>query len=505
MLLNEIFNYKVGTVLLKNGAKRQFAYIDKETSEDTYKYKDYYPKYGAVYYSPLKLWGWWLDDNNPQSTIEKKVKPCIEFLTSIEQNGTEPARDTIAIVNQLIEDLKNDDGTVIGGSGLVSQVMERLEDFKQELVRTTSSEEFKKMMEPVIKFRNANGHSLSFSNVILVYVQDPKATMVKSVSNWAKANREVMPNAPKLIIRVPIMNPYSKQEKMNKKKEFLNKLGVSSEAELTVGQKEKLKVLLSGSYAKGFSNGYVVDIRHTKQMEGKEDLIGNSGDNIQWYDDSGEETPETIRLIEKLINIIKKEGIAVTYVDDIGGARGVSKSGAIDVLANQPRNMGMLSTLIHEFAHEMLHQKYLSNKGSEISEFFIGTKQGRAVVEQQAELCAWIVLKALGYDDPTAINYVGIWGLNENNAVEVFDTVASAANNIIDKLGKPEKAMQTESKNYRLNETLTGLDVAKMVGAEKMYLQGKKTSMQRQQEDPIGTAVNEAVNRSLRKLSTKRR
>ena len=214
-------------------------------------------------------------------------------------------------------------------------------------------------------------------------------------------------------------------------------------------------MLLRGKEVKCYGNAFVYDVRHTKQMDGKEDLIGNSGSDIQWYDDSGEETPETIRLIEKLINIIKKEGIKVEYVDDIGGARGVSKSGSIDILANQPRNIGMLSTLIHEFSHEMLHQTYLSKKGSEISQYFIGTKQGRAIVEQQAELCAWIVLKSLGYDDPTAINYVGMWGLNENNAVEVFDTVASAANNIVDKLNKPEKEMQTESKKYRLNEKIT--------------------------------------------------
>lgn len=499
MLLNEIFNYKVGTVLLQNGKKRQFAYIDKDTSEDTYKYKDVYPKYGAVYYGALKAWGWWLDDNDPQSTIENEVKPCIEYLTSIEQNDTNPARDAVAIIDQLIEDLKNDDGTIIGGAGFTNQVMERLESFKQELIKTTSSEEFKQMMEPIIKFRNARGHSLSFTNAILVYIQDPKATMVKSASNWAQANREVLPNAPKLMIRRPNMVPYTAAEKKKKKQEYLNKIGVSSEAELTIGQKEKLKVLLSGKEVKGYGNAFVYDVRYTRQMDGKEDLIGNNGSDIQWYDDSGEETPETIRLIEKLINIIKKEGIKVEYVDDIGGARGVSKSGSIDILANQPRNIGMLSTLIHEFSHEMLHQSYLSKKGSEISQYFIGTKQGRAIVEQQAELCAWIVLKSLGYDDPTAINYVGMWGLNENNAVEVFDTVAAAANNIVDKLNKPEKEMQTESKKYRLNETITGLDIAKMVGAEKLYIRGKK-NVKTTDVPNMDTIVSEAVDRSLRNL-----
>jgi hypothetical protein len=59
--------------------------------------------------------------------------------------------------------------------------------------------------------------------------------------------------------------------------------------------------------------------------------------------------------------------------------------------------------------------------------------------------------------------------------------------------------MQTESKKYRLNEKITGLDIAKMVGAEKLYIRGKKNAKTTDVSN-MDTIVSEAVNRSLRNL-----
>ena len=148
-------------------------------------------------------------------------------------------------------------------------------------------------------------------------------------------------------------------------------------------------------------------------------------------------------------------------------------SGKIGLLKNQKINIGQLNTLIHEFAHEILHQKYLKNANDEFSAYFVGTDEGRGKVEQQAELCAWIVLKMFGYDMKTNINYVGIWGLDENNAADVFDSVAKVAEIIYDGINS---RLNVIKENIKLKESITGRDVAQMIGMVDLYDKSKKQS-----------------------------
>jgi hypothetical protein len=155
----------------------------------------------------------------------------------------------------------------------------------------------------------------------------------------------------------------------------------------------------------------------------------------------------------------------------------------------------MVNTLCHEFAHELLHQDY-EKKPDELKKYFIGTKQGRATVEQQAELCSWIVLREFGFDMETNINYVGIWGLNNDNAVTVFDTVADVATKITMKIMNNLNSNVTmkESKNYLKEHVITGLDVAKMIGCEDIYLQ----SAENQENSMLDNVVSESIKRFLK-------
>ena len=51
----------------------------------------------------------------------------------------------------------------------------------------------------------------------------------------------------------------------------------------------------------------------------------------------------------------------------------------------------------------------------------------RAMREQQAELCAWMVLKTYGLYYKTNEVYLKNWGLNENTIVEIFDNMSNTA------------------------------------------------------------------------------
>ena len=81
----------------------------------------------------------------------------------------------------------------------------------------------------------------------------------------------------------------------------------------------------------------------------------------------------------------------------------------------------------------MLHQKYLSQKNSKYAAYFVGNENGRGLVEQQAELSAWMLLASFGFDlKTTSINYVAIWGADKDAMVRVFDTIANVVNFMID-------------------------------------------------------------------------
>ena len=116
--------------------------------------------------------------------------------------------------------------------------------------------------------------------------------------------------------------------------------------------------------------------------------------------------------------------------------------------------------------------------------YFVGKEQGRAKVEQQAELVAWIVLKNFNYDMPTNINYVGIWGLNEKNAASVFDSVAKVAQYIVHGIESNINDVQ-ESKSA-VNESFlpNGLQLATMLGFEDIYKQSKRET-QMESKSPI--------------------
>ena len=149
----------------------------------------------------------------------------------------------------------------------------------------------------------------------------------------------------------------------------------------------------------------------------------------------------------------------------------------IDVLKNISKNIGACNTLIHEFAHEIFHHKNLSDLNTkEWGNLYIG-RSSRQIVEQQAELCAWIVMRFLGYDMKTNINYLGNWGINEENAADVFDQVASASDKIMNLIAKNYKNSLNESMSFG---QLTGLDVAKMIGpkVEQLYLKSKQNKEQ---------------------------
>lgn len=394
-------------------------------------------------------------------------------------------QEILTAIDNLIKKIQTTSTTEVDTNFDSKEIENRLKAFKEELLNSFKDESWKKKFEPIIKFKQALGPSYSMTNTLLIWVQDPQATMVKSASDWKNANRRIKIGAPAIALYVPHgKRLFDTEEKIhdakvkwlikNKKLRQINPNGISVKqvdfliSKLTVGEKETLN-----KYLNQF-NGPVThtleplwyDYRFTEQIPGTEDLIGSpNNEDIEWFDGTSQETDKTIKLYNAVINAIKSTQINLVYGSEqtLGGARGVSKSGEIEVLQGIPKNAGAISTLVHEFSHELLHQKWLSNSSQDFAKYFVGTEQGRALVEQQAEISAWIVMRNFGYSMQTAVNYVGCWGGDERNVIKVFDTVANVASYIINSVQEQLSNMNESMQN---NVNLSGMDVAQMLGQE---------------------------------------
>lgn len=495
MLLNEDYNIRTGII---NGKKMIF--IDPETSENTFPIKDEIKNFGARWINSLKTWGWYA--GKTPETMRKQydtmIKPCLEYLMSVEnQNATtdsgEPVgpRDVVAACEELLAQIESEDWSEIEMMNVNTMSKEemknKLEGFKMELVRAMGTPEFKAMLEPIIKFRRAAGYQFSFLNSIRIILQDPKATMVKSKTNWAAVNRTIVPNANAIVLYRPggQAKYKNKNDKERVKQDMLSRMGKNWE-DLTPGEREIINTeMRKRTLGGGFVPYLAFDVRFTKQIEGTEDLVGGikSSDDIKWHEYDSNETERDSIYIDAAIETAKKFGLKIEYKSDeeLGGAKGYAthKGGIIALGENAPRNRGFLNTIVHETAHHMLHIDYLKQKDTDFGQYFLGREQGRGLIEQQAELTAWIVMRILGYADMGAsLNYMGIWGMDAKSACKVFDMVANAASRLSSSIEKIANGVNDEGVNESLirESIVSGMDVAKLFGREgvELYKQGKE-------------------------------
>ena len=453
------------------------------------------------------------------------VYPAIEWLNSQETppEGQEPrtAEQMKGEFQQLLAQIDQVMGQpIMAPSERTAPIMDektlksKLATFKEELVNAMTNEEFLAKLEPIIKFRNAQGHQLSFLNALLIYVQNPKARLVKARTTWMNVyNRDVKPGAKALAVWVPItINNGEKKKNYAEIKakveqatqQFLASVKKTDVSELTAGEKDRLRVILNsvrqGGGMRVFRFKYCYyDVADTVQIEGKPDVVGSMEnlDSIEWNAENSEATELSQNICDAMVQIIQEAGIKLGFAEDLGGAMGVSKSGEIEILRShfEKKNPGAASTLIHEFSHELLHQKYINsmkNTQSDWARFFVGTKEGRGVVEQQAELSAYLVLRFFNIKLQENINYIAIWGADATKACVVFDTVASVANEIADRIAK--KLGMTTLNEDEQSGFVTGLDVAQLLGQEAIdvYNQSKRMMM---------SNVRESFNRFFNRIN----
>lgn len=487
-IIQESYEWSIAKKQNRDGSTSLIAFIDPNLSTDSsFDVKEKIKEYGGRWDSINRRWYFTLsnDPEKRKTQIEYYIKPCVEYLKNNEKTpGNSTADEQVTSLIAQIDEVLNviNTGEIAQSAPQTAKNLEqKLLAYKQELIDSFKDASFREKMGPIIRYRRAQGNSYSILNTILIMLQRKDATMVKSASKWRDAEHEVKAGAKPIWMWVPKgMRAYTAEEQKKLMEKFFAKASrtygrtVTSMSQLYVGDRERLKNLLNKKIPTSYElMPRFYDISDTVHVGKGEDPIGslNGFDDVEWYDSHSPEDEKSAQLYDSVIEAITNEfGLKVEFLplDQLGGARGYTGHGVITLPKGEPKTPGNVSTIIHELAHNLLHQTYLKGRkgknGEDYGSYFVGREDGLGIVEQQAEITAWVVMKNLGYDINAAKNYVACWGGDENTAAYVFDTISDAATAIVKAISKESIGINESLLKEGIN--ITGMDVASMLGPE---------------------------------------
>lgn len=248
----------------------------------------------------------------------------------------------------------------------------------------------------LLQMRKYTGLLGTFSpfNSVLIHMQDPDATIVRSKVEWKRFGRDVEADAKPIMVLYPV--GAGKKYMPGQIKEFIEKKrkeGYSDEM-IESMVREKFRNEISGSVYV-FGNGKVYDISQTERIKGHD------------------APPEVeVRRANVLYDALK--GIAGNYYKieegQISGARGYTAHSAdsealIRVMKVPGEDPEALHTLIHEVSHARLEHLKSNSKETygineaeaELSTYLVGEHYGMNFMHDSAAyIKSWLSGKNLG-------------------------------------------------------------------------------------------------------------
>jgi hypothetical protein len=246
-------------------------------------------------------------------------------------------------------------------------------------------------------------HTYSFGNILLIATQKPTATHVAGIRTWNELGRRVKRGERGISIYAPLIG--SKRKRVSEPEHN------PDDAAKSPNVTEQLL---------GFRAVYVFDVAQT---EGEP--LPAMGNTVKG------EVGDTL---ERLIEFVATRQIKLEFSDRIYPARGISYGGLIRLLPDM-RPTETLSVLIHELAHEMLHQ---AERRTLIS---------KTVRETEAEAVAFVVCDALGLETGSgSSDYIQLYHGDAKLLRESLEVVQRAVSIILGALSpsdaQDEKAVQ---------------------------------------------------------------
>lgn len=229
---------------------------------------------------------------------------------------------------------------------------ELLEKLDKKIDQVKNSKEFKEMLQFFAKF-----HKYSYQNTILIQLQKPDATYVAGYRQWQKKfNRHVKKGEK----GIAILAPFTYKKKVTEKEKIENENGELVEREV---EKTIKKIY--------YKPVYVFDISQTE------------GEPVPTMDISIADNCSEI--LKPLREFTLRQGIKLNFKPLSEGLYGYSAGGKI-VIDSQANETEKASILIHELAHELLHDRAVKEKLT------------KEVKEMEAEAIAYVVMYHFGIE-----------------------------------------------------------------------------------------------------------
>ena len=270
-----------------------------------------------------------------------------------------------------------------GGPSMQTKCWDWVKQMVNEIADLTDAAAASDVFQKWLKFQSAF-HHYSYYNTMLIAIQNPSATKVMGGKSWQKVGRRVKDDQwkKKIWILAPILR--------NVDPPRFNSAG------------KPVKEL------KGFRGVYVFDVAQTE------------GDPMPTLDYRVE--GEDNGLVEALEGEYKRRGIALEYVDTLGGAKGVSTGGKVKLL-NSLKGAERGATLAHELGHEILH--WNTEKGNWYE------NHSRSTAEIEAESVAAVIMGAWGLEYAASSMYLACWKGDGKKVRESMGKIVKASKDVL--------------------------------------------------------------------------
>lgn len=263
----------------------------------------------------------------------------------------------------------------------LSQLNTHIDEYIAELADLTDAARISEAMQAYLD-TCARFHRYSWHNTLLIMWAKPEATQVAGYKKWLDFNRYVRKGEKGIAILAPIWIKCSKDDP-------------HSDTVLR------------------FRIAHVFDL---SQTEG--DPLPEGPD---WK--SPEQDHE---LTCRLIALAESRGIQVTVQSLSGDKQGASTGGHILIAPTAGTK-----TLIHELAHELLHQGQC--------------QPSREAMETEAEAVAYVVARHFGLPDLNSPNYLALWNADSSILRAHFERIGACARQLITALQGEETPILQET------------------------------------------------------------
>ena len=340
-----------------------------------------------------------------KNIIDAGPIPDAEEETTGQAQETEPKGKVDIILRNMEKEVEDAQKKTTGkGASKAKQILGAIERHLEKLANLVDEEAKSQFVKDLLKF-SAKFHNYSFNNQILIYAQKKDATFINSAKRWMDLGRVVKNWNEGITILAPITAKRKEEEEGQDPASSFSSLIQKS------GKESRRPIW--------FKAVKVYDVSATKVIPGQEDKAKVFEPN-DWRQDTDENTEELTLMVNAGLKFAK--GIATVDYEELAAGMGGYSAGGKIVINNTYGGINKFSTLVHELAHEILHQTLSAEQRSKMS---------KEDLEYDAESTAYIVLQYFGFETKDSSRYLALWKGTGEKIKNRRESISKASKEII--------------------------------------------------------------------------